>query len=244
MGNLIDWLFPLECIYCGKNDILAVKIGICRKCYTKNSLDESNRCKVCKSLLVIDTETSNTTKCTYCSEKNIFFEKLYYIRFRDEQQSEIIRKIKFGNSPCLALYFRLGLNPLIKKIKKYMIHYIIHVPSSKKTTKNRPYFSSKPVIDSLVKKTGAEMISPLEKISSELQSDKTYFDRYLHANKAFRITRKYAGKLSGNILVVDDVFTTGASTNEIAKILLANGAEKVLILVMVKNRELTGNLEK
>ena len=83
---------------------------------------------------------------------------------------------------------------------------------------------------------GIKVINPLFKKSKDLQSGKNFRERFIHARNAFDIKKEYSRSLSGNYLLVDDVFTTGATINEIAKILLQNGAERVDVLVLVKGK--------
>jgi len=76
--------------------------------------------------------------------------------------------------------------------------------------------------------------SLLEKVSSEKQSEKAFEDRFFHARYSFAIQKNYKELLSGNVLLIDDIFTTGASMNEASRILLENGARKVYLLVLLK----------
>ena len=50
---------------------------------------------------------------------------------------------------------------------------------------------------------------------------------------AFGIKNKHLIK-DKNILLIDDVFTTGATINECSKILLKNGAAKVFVLTLAR----------
>ena len=73
-------------------------------------------------------------------------------------------------------------------------------------------------------------------LASGKKSHHYFRERFIHARNAFDIKKEYSRSLSGNYLLVDDVFTTGATINEIAKILLQNGAERVDVLVLVKGK--------
>lgn len=227
--GIIDFFFPLDCAYCGRQDNLARLAGICRKCYVPPQPETEKLCKICKSPL-------SGNDCPYCNSRNVFFSGLYFVRYRDDFEKELIRRIKFKKSPHHALLFRFGLGKITEQLRNLNLNSIVPVPSHEKTWKNRPYFTSAPVLKQLSAKLKLDIITPVVKKSQELQADKTYFDRFVHAARAFNIKENFKDKLNGNILLVDDVFTTGASVNEIGKILLANGAESVYILILARNR--------
>ena len=74
----------------------------------------------------------------------------------------------------------------------------------------------------------------LNKVSKENQSGRTYRERFIHAYSSMEIKPEFENKLSGNILLIDDVFTTGATMNETSRILLKNGAEKIYLLALLR----------
>ncbi|HMV42078.1 MAG TPA: ComF family protein [Leptospiraceae bacterium] len=231
--KLIHLFYPLDCSICGDTDLLASKISICRKCYRSETKSQNpnleNLCEKCKTKI-------NASECPYCKSRNVFFNQLYYLREKNNFETELIRKIKFGNNPYLTNYFRIGLGKRIKILKNNSYKNIIQIPSNQKTLRTRPFAVSKPISDYLMKKLKLEVIKPIVKTSSELQSGKSFRDRFLHAQTAFSVIAKYKNQLNGNYLLVDDVFTTGATVNEISKLLLINGAKSVDILVLAKGK--------
>lgn len=88
------------------------------------------------------------------------------------------------------------------------------------------------------------LINPIEKISDQKQAGKSLTDRFIHARLAFKIKKKYKGKLRGNYLLIDDVFTTGASANELARILIQTGADSVRILTLIRTEGIESEIEK
>ena len=230
---LLDCVFPLNCSFCGKYDFFSAKLSICKNCIksmeTGKWVPKSSQCKTCKS-------TIDSNECEYCNSRNIFFSNLNYLRIKGDLERQIIQKVKFGNSPHLSNFFRIGLRKLLPELKKVTYTAIIEIPSSKNTIRKRPIPVCHTVIKFLKEKLGIRILNPFEKKSKELQSGKTFRERFLHAQTAFEIKKIYQNSLSGNYLLVDDVFTTGATINELAKLLLINGADKVDVLVLVKGK--------
>ncbi len=230
----LDLLFPLPCSFCGRFDFFSSKISVCKTCYRSRGKGQmlslqDLQCEVCKTELLQE-------DCDYCNSRNVFFSKLNYIRIRGDFEREIIQKVKFGKSPYLSNYFRLKLRKFLPTFKERNYTAIINIPSNRKTIRNRPIPVCKPVTDLLKKQLRLNIITPFVKKSKELQSGKSFRDRFLHAQSAFAIMKTHINNLSGNYLLVDDVFTTGATINEIAKLLLMNGAKEVDVLVLVKGK--------
>ncbi len=76
----------------------------------------------------------------------------------------------------------------------------------------------------------------LERIhATQSQGHLNFIERTSNVKSAFFISPKNAEKIAGkNIIVVDDVMTTGATANECAKILKKSGATRVDILCVAK----------
>lgn len=226
-NQILNFFIPLKCSFCGREDMLSSKVAICRKCYLLPETVLQEECIVCSSPLV-------NGNCEYCSSRNVFFKKLIYLRIRNPLEKNLIQRIKFKNEPYLSKLFHIGLNKKLKNIKEVTFNGIVYIPSNSSTRKRRPYHTCSSLLKSLQKKFSVPILCPLKKVSSELQSGKNYRDRFIHATHAFEVSTEYRNKLSGKYLLVDDVFTTGATVNEISKLLLMNGAEEVYLLVMTK----------
>lgn len=231
---LLDTLFPINCSFCGRFDFFSSKLSICKKCFNERGKEQvttprGSICDICATEIIHE-------DCPYCNSRNVFFAKLYYIRIRGDFEREIIQKVKFGNAPYLSNYFRLGLRKFLSSLEERNYTAIVNIPSNKKTIRNRPIPVCKPVIDFLARQMHVDTIIPFIKKSKELQSGKSFRDRFLHAQSAFVIQKSLTNNLSGNYLLVDDVFTTGATINEMAKLLLINGAKEVDVLVLVKGK--------
>jgi competence protein ComFC len=225
---LLDFLVPMRCSICGRKDILSKKVSVCRKCFVPEKPEgRVNECPVCKTALV-------EGNCVYCTTRNVFFTELFYIRTRNLLEKKLIHRVKFGNEPNISNFFRIGLNRTIRSILHRKFTSIVYIPSGKKTRKERPYYFCDPIIQKLTKKMRIPTICPFEKVSGELQSGKSYMDRFLHASRAFEITEPYKNNLQGVHLLVDDIFTTGATVNELSKLLLMNGATEVYLLMLTR----------
>lgn len=67
------------------------------------------------------------------------------------------------------------------------------------------------------------------------QGHLTRSEREKNVRAAFRVNKKYTQRITGrNIILVDDVYTTGATISECAKILYAAGAARVDVLALAR----------
>lgn len=229
LSKVLDWTFPLHCSFCGDYDILSRKISICRSCYPRSIVPDVQLCEICKSPWVEEAKS-----CSYCGSRNIFFDRLDYGRIRGERETRILDRVKFREEFYLRFFFRMGLGKKISILKYWRISKISFVPSNSSTLRKRPYLVAEPAMKWISKALNQPILPLLEKQSGELQSGKTFTERFFHARFAFRIRKEFEKKLSGNVLLVDDVFTTGATLNECARILKENGAEKVYLFTLLK----------
>lgn len=231
LHSLLHFFLPLKCRICSDKDRLSSLAGVCRNCCKgKFRIKKRNGlCEICSGIL-------KDSKCEFCTGRNVFFEKLEYIAEKGEFESDLIRKLKFYSSPEIGNLFAAGLGAVSGKLRSVSSEWnICYVPSSSKTKRDRPYFSFGPVMNSLCRKTGAKPVPALEKKSKELQSGKRFRDRFIHARFSMQIRRRFRNSLSGNFILLDDVFTTGATLNEAARILMENGAEKIYCIVLLKS---------
>ncbi len=228
--SILNFFFPISCFRCTKSDFFSKKIGVCRKCYQIQRFKKKfSACEVCQNI-------KNGDLCEFCESRNVFFDKLFFIREKNDFEREILNKIKFGNKIILSNIFRIGFPKVMNLVLKENINFVTVVPSHKKTIRKRPFHPTTPVYKKLLNrlKFSSRNISILKKDSTELQSGKTFTNRFLHARKSFQIQKKFTKKLFGNAVLLDDIFTTGATINECAKILKENGIQKVFVIVLAK----------
>ena len=113
----------------------------------------------------------------------------------------------------------------MKKLEKYDI--IIVVPVSNKRKKERGYNQSKllakeiaqiinvPVSDNIIKKVKDTV--PQSTLNKE--------QRLENAKNVYRVTN-IKKVLNRNILILDDIYTTGSTVNECARVLIEQGIKK------------------
>jgi len=208
-----------------------------------------NTCAICEK--ICDTPICND--CMHRINKNLisgrkvyiqtkeryFDEHIYLFRYRDIIRDLII-KYKFNEKSYLYKafsYMILKNQKIMKYIKKYDI--IICVPIHKKRKKCRGYNQSELIIEDVCKndktlKYVKDLLIKTKNIKPQSSLNKE--DRILNISNVYKIdiNKKEIIK-DRKILIFDDIFTTGSTANECAKILKKYDAEKVGILTIARD---------
>ena len=200
-------------------------------------------CENCKKILVPITghvckkcgaPVPNTVEiCDECLSNEIHFDMARAAYIFDEQSSQMIYKLKYFGSKYAAKHIAASMIEPMSRFEK--IDIIVPVPLHENRQKQRGYNQAKLICDNLSEMTGIKTNSTIlsRKIETETQTGKNKEERKANVVGAFVVNNKT--ELPGkNILIVDDVFTTGATTNECARILKKAGAAKVFVLTCLK----------
>ena len=208
---VLDLFFPPICGICGKFD----KNWICENCREKLNL---------KRKFII----TNIYGKEY---KKFIFLYLY------EDIRNLILDYKFnGKSYLYHTFCRVILddNEICNELKKY--DSIIPVPMSKNKKSRRGYNQTELISKSLAKELGLEYNNKsLVKIkSNQTQSTLTEKERFENVKNVFEVEHKELIK-GKNIILFDDILTTGATIDECSKVLKKNGVNDIVVLTLAKD---------
>lgn len=216
IDNILNLIFPPTCGFCGEVNTNF----LCNKC--------KNKYKELKISNIND-----------YSNVPVFFEEHYYaFKYQDEIRNLII-KYKFEEHSYLYKTFSVFI--LQDKIftEKFINKYdvIISVPIHNKRMKTRGYNQSKLIAKEIAINCGKEYYDNVIIKSKNIapQSTLDMLERVKNIKEAFSIG-KNSEKISGkNVALFDDIFTTGSTVNECAKILKKIGANNVGIFTLAKD---------
>lgn len=211
---LLNILFPKKCISCNQENV-----WICDKCLEKIPIRELPNYEKIKHQDYID----KIYIASYYSDDNI---KKIIDLFKFKWQEDLKKPLIY-----LLLKF-IKKNKLATTISNSIL---IPIPLHKRRYLERGFNQSKLLTDGISKKYNIPICTDLIRIRY------TKHQTLLNLNKRQEnITGAFSLKnnkhiLGKNILLIDDVVTTGASLNEAARILRQAGAKKVNALVLAKN---------
>jgi len=195
--NIIDILFPKTCVACGKEGEY-----------------------VCENCSLFLSEAPNIIKTSGLEELVSIWEYEGLIR-------NIIFKIKYEGMFD-------AVNELVEKAFERREPYvpedvkITFVPMFKKKEKRRGFNQAELIAKKVGKITGKEVVPLLEKIkdtASQTKLDKE--GRMINVKDSFSLLKSIYKPLAENILLIDDIWTSGATMRECCKILKEAGAKRV-----------------
>jgi len=239
----LDILFPPICLNCQKPIDDRNKL-VCEKCLSLIKFNNTLFCPVCRARLP---ENKKICHCYIKAESRGSIQKLrfsYLLGAAGNYDDPILQN--------LIHYFKYksfkGLAPILGEIVlKYFKNLfgnwdlgfgnfiIVPIPLYPKKERQRGFNQAKLIAEFLSKKLNLELIEPLKRIkNTEPQAKlKDQEKRLENILGCFKIENP--GQIRGkNILLIDDVFTSGATINEAVKILKTNGALKIIALVLAK----------
>lgn len=210
----MDLFFPPICGICGKLN----KDGLCNKC--KIQLEKVAENDILKQDL-----------------EDIYIKELIYIFKYEGIIRKLILDYKFHEKPYMYVCFVnfvLKNEKIFEKLQSY--DTIIPVPISKKRMKERGYNQSLLI----AKKLSREVKIPLQvncllKTKNIIEQSK--LNKEQRKQNIQNVYELKNGEILNNkrILLIDDIYTTGSTVNECAKILQQARPEKIDVLVLAKD---------
>jgi len=152
-----------------------------------------------------------------------------YVFEKDKELQHIIHSLKYNGRFLIGTYLGQELGKKIKnEIQRWNIHMILPVPLHQLKKAERGYNQSFYIAKGLKKELNIPVGSKIIKRKKYTQSQTTMnlIERQKNIQEAFRLKndKKIRGK---NILLIDDVITTGATISECGKVLLNSGANRI-----------------
>ncbi len=209
---VLHFLFPPACSVCGKID----KNWLCPNCQRRvERLEKSNLVEI----------------------ENKKYEKLLYLFTYQSLVRKLILRYKFANKAYLNHFFA---NQIVKneKNKEVLRKYdmIIPVPMHKKKMQKRGYNQTELVANELEKSLKVPVKSDIlfKVVNTTTQSKLGGKARQSNIQHAFFIKNDIEIE-DKKIILLDDIYTTGATSQECSRVLKEAGANEILVLVLAKD---------
>lgn len=233
--NILDLLFPIDCLGCGRNGCY-----ICRHCIERVSTPKP----VCPECLKASIDGMTHVRCT----KKHSLDSLYSVWTYQGVVRKAIIKLKYKYLKEIALELADYANKEIIKNKLMLPQMAVLVPVPMYWYKEnyRGFNQTKELGKIIAKNLGWEYRPDLllRKRMSAPQVELKGRERRKNTTNVFALNPNYSpsrrlsragGKLLSTAYVIfDDVYTTGSTMKEACKVMKRNGANKVWGLTIAR----------
>jgi len=235
-GAVLDLVYPNNCINC-KTAILEkdYEFSLCRDCWQSIEKNLPPFCPKCGTH--IENINSGIELCRDCQKKELYFDKAYSVFAFEGVLKELIHKFKYSNKTMLAKVFAKMIFDFAMNFNIPLSDYDIMLPVPLHSTRlrEREYNQCEILARQLQRFLHLEIstkdVARIKHTRSQITLDKTA--RWENIVGAFKIKNNQTFK-NKNVLIVDDLITTGATASELAKTLKESGAKMVSVLTIAK----------
>ena len=229
--NLLDFLFPKKCVVCKKHGSY-----LCEQCFAFLSFDAKSLCLSCNN------PSFNNLTHPRCKRKYTIdgcFSALSY----NKTVQKLIFNFKY--KPYLTdlktvlsdlFYESIIQNEQFQSQIKKGEWILVPIPLSSSKLRKRGYNQAEILAKELSKKLNLPVQNLLERTrETKTQVGLTNLQRKLNIKDAFRFINQESSISNQNILLVDDVVTTGSTLLEAAKVLKRGHVGKVFGLTLARD---------
>lgn len=230
---LSDIIFPPQCMACAAI-LIEKKAAFCDECYSQIKFIHSPLCSQCGH--PFSEPGSNNHICGDCLISRPAFFTARAMGKYEKVLMDVIHRFKYGGK--ISLGERLGELMAERAYPEFVIadySLIIPVPLHPRRLRQRGFNQAVILAREISRRFSMDLdfLSLKRVVFTEPQVGLGRDMREQNIKGAFDITE--SGRIKGkSIILVDDVYTTGSTVKECARILMKNKAEKVAVLTLAR----------
>lgn len=224
-------LYPLECVICNCSISLESDNSqfLCSDCSKRIKFISPPVCEKCG-------RPFHSTICSKCSRDTLFFDTVRSVALYDGPWKELIYVFKYRRGEYLDRFLAEFIVRVIEKnqfLKR--CDFLIPVPLYWLDRRRRGYNQASLLASQIGKLTSIPLLQNVlikcKKVPS--QTKLSMAQRLKNVTGAFTVRNPGTVK-DKKILLIDDVFTTGSTANECAKVLKNSGASRVHVVTLAR----------
>ena len=231
---LADLVFPPKCIQCGVLLQTAGDLALCPACLSRITFIRSPLCSCCGA--PFDSRIGDDHLCGSCIASEPPFVAARSAGVYDEVLLEVVHRFKYNRHwPSGKVLERLMIRHIWQDVDPNRYDLVLPVPLHPRKLRQRGFNQSVilgralaghhrvPLRVDLLRRTGYT----LPQVGLDAK------DRHKNVKGAFDVRRRE--EIEGRrILLVDDVYTTGSTVGECARVLREAGASEVVVLTLAR----------
>ncbi len=230
---LFSLVFPDNCRVCNCAITEITRYPVCESCIASvRPLDAEFFCVLCRTPFVDAASLDETGRCAVCREYSRGFDAAYSYGSYDTQLRELIHLFKYRRVIALA-------RPLGRLISSALpldeaVDVVVPVPMHWTRQWSRGFNQAERLAHRVARARRVPVIAGLARVKRTApQAGLTHGERQQNMERVFaaRHVKRFAGC---RVLLVDDVFTTGATAGACANALKEAGARSVVLLTLAR----------
>lgn len=173
------------------------------------------------------------TRCKFCENKNFYFDRAISCIEYCDKSKVLVLSLKYYGNTYMSRYIAQVMRDKLE-FEQLSADYIIPVPLHKKRMRIRGFnqaekiasylseYTNIPIIDCVKRNRNTKRLYALNK-----------FQREKELKNAFEVKEDGEEIIGKKIILVDDIFTTGTTVNEISKKLKIYGVDEIIVLTFL-----------
>lgn len=236
-SSIIDFALPPACAFCTRdlqNDFEATVDGIslCGRCRKQFTSDERSPCFRCG--MPVGPHVDTQDGCSECRHRDYRFSQVIRLGVYDDSlRTACIRGKSRGAEALAGAMAALLCQKLQQELAEFAPDIIVPVPQYWLHWFTRPHHQALTIAEVLGEQLKCLCDERLVRKTRRTidQSSLPRAKRLTNLKQAYAVQTKH--KLKGQrVLIVDDILTTGTTSNELAKVLRKAGASDVAVAVI------------
>ena len=221
----IGWVAPPQCIACG-----AEGSSLCLGCSTSEIVPYGERCWLCNGL---GPSGRTCTACRFSSPLHVWITTSY-----GGTAKQLIKAYKFDHQRAAAVVLSQLMAETFfdfnhQDAPKRQNYLLVPVPTATSRIRQRSFGHSELLARKLTLRLGLQYANALSRLGQSRQVGTKRAERLIQPRTNYFVRRQKLIK-NRNILLIDDVISTGATIKAVTKVLRAAGAKRIDALVFAK----------
>jgi competence protein ComFC len=230
--GLLSVLFPPHCAKCGADT--ASGVHLCASCAGQAKKIEAPFCQQCSQPFEGAIEGGFT--CSNCQDRTFHFDCAVTHYLSRGVVREFVHRFKYDRHfylrHPLAEWMAEALED--ERIRAQPFDAFVPVPLHAARFRERDFNQAEVLADLLARRTGQPVLQALKRIRYTTTQTRLDRDQRMeNLRNAFRV-RHAAAVQNRHLILVDDVFTTGSTVEECARVLRKAGAASVRVVTVAR----------
>lgn len=217
LETTLSLIAPHRCVGCGQKGYV-----LCDVCIQERISVAPSRCYRCHKA------TRQYQTCPSC-RSSVHLSHVWVVTHYEGLAKEALERLKFQRASAASIDIGRSIASLLPLLPPSTL--ITHAPTAHTRIRQRGFDQAELIARSVAKRQGLTYSALYDRLSSTRQLGSTREQRIAQAKTAFRVRQELSGR---DILIIDDVTTSGATLESLARLAKDAGASSVMAAVFAQ----------